>query len=64
LKSGWRVAHAKEHDFWFKKPSSGLEGSFLLVTIANLNVIITPSDVKFAEEFHSLEVFNAFHKIW
>jgi hypothetical protein len=64
LKGSWGVTYAKEHDFRFEEPSSGLEGSFLLVTVANLNIIISPSDVKFAKELHSLEVLDTFYKIW
>jgi hypothetical protein len=64
LEGSWGVAHAKKHDVWFKEPPSGFEGSFSLVTIANPNIVIAPSDVKLAEELHALEVFNIFSKVW
>ena len=28
------------------------------------NIVVSPSHIKLAEEFHALEVFNAFHKVW
>jgi hypothetical protein len=61
LKGSWGVTHAEEHNFWFKEPSSDLKGSFPLVTVTNSNIVISPSDIKFAEELHFLEVFNALH---
>jgi hypothetical protein len=64
LEGGWGVTHAKEHDFWFKEPSSGLEGSFPLVTVMNPDIVISPLDVKLAEELHSLEVLDTFCKVW
>jgi hypothetical protein len=64
LEGGWRVAHDKEHNLGFKEPSSGFEGSFPLVIVVDLNIVITLSHVKFAEELHSLEIFDAFCEIW
>ena len=58
------VAHSEKHDFWFKEPLACLEGSFPLITVANSNVVISPSYVKLAEEFHALEIFDTFCKIW
>jgi hypothetical protein len=43
LRGSGGIAHAKEHDLWFKQPSSGFEGSFPLVTVADSNIVITPS---------------------
>jgi hypothetical protein len=63
LEGSWGVAHAKKHDLWFKKSPSGFEGSFSLVTIMNSDVVIAPSNIKFAKEFHALEVFDTFSKV-
>ena len=64
LEGGRGITHSKEHDFWFKKPSACLEGSFPLITATNSNIIVSPSYIEFTEEFHALEIFNTFCKIW
>jgi hypothetical protein len=64
LKGSQGVAHAEKHDKRFKESSSSFEGSFLLVIIVNLNIVITPSYIEFAKEFHTLDIFNTFCKIW
>ena len=46
LECGWRVGKPEEHDCWFKKPFMGDKGSFPLVTIFDVDVVVTPSDVK------------------
>ena len=54
LEAGWGVGHAKEHDLWFKKSVACFECSFPFVTFSDTDVVIAPSDVKFAKYFHSL----------
>ena len=64
LEGGGGITHSKEHDFQLKEPSACLEGSFPLITVANLNIVVSSSDIEFTEEFHALEIFNTFSKVW
>lgn len=56
------VAKSKEHNCWFEQSTVGLEGSFVLVSFTNTDIIESPSDVEFREIFGPLEfsqeVFN------
>ena len=49
LECGWGVGKPKEHDCWFKKAFMGDKGGFPLVTIFDVDIVITPSDVKLGE---------------
>ena len=49
LERGWRVCESKEHDHWFEEPFMGNKGSLPLMAIFDLDVVITPSDVKLGE---------------
>ena len=46
LECGQGVGESKKHDRWLKKPFMGDEGSFPLVTVFGVNIVIAPSDVK------------------
>ena len=55
LKSGGRVGHAKEHDSGFVESLVGNEGGLLLVTIFDLDVVISPSYIKLGEDLGIFE---------
>ena len=55
LKSGWGVSKAKEHYCGFKEPFVGDEGSFPLISIFDLDIIVSPSDIKLSKDFRPLE---------
>ena len=58
LKGGRRGDKAKEHYGWFKKFFVGDEGGFPLVSILDMDIVISLVNVKFGEDFHSLEFIN------
>jgi len=42
---------------------AGFEGGFPFIPFAYVNIVIAPSYVEFAEQLHSLEVFNTLGKV-
>ena len=50
LKGTGRVCQSKEHDPWFKEIIFGLKCRFLFISCFDLNVVISPSYVKFGED--------------
>jgi hypothetical protein len=50
LERGWRVRQSEVHDVWLVQPKGCLERCFVVVLWLDLDVIITPSDVKCGEE--------------
>jgi len=42
---------------------AGFEGGFPFIPFAYANIIVAPTYVEFAEQLHSLEVFNTLGKI-
>ena len=58
LESWWSIAETKEHDSGLKEAEWGDECSLPLVFFSNVNVVITPSDVKLGEQcgiFHIID---------
>ena len=49
LKGGRQVAEAKEHDTWFIQPSVCPEGCLVLISLLDVNIVETPSQVKLHE---------------
>jgi hypothetical protein len=47
LKGCGGVNKAKEHDYWFEKAFTCLEGGFSLIPLLDLNIIVAPPYVKF-----------------
>ena len=41
----------------------GLEGAFPFIAFMDVTIVVSPSNVEFAEQLYSLEVFNALSKI-
>ena len=52
---GGGVGHAKEHDSRFIESPVGNEGSFPLVTIFDLDIVISPLYVKLGEDLGIFE---------
>ena len=55
LEGGGGVGKTKEHYGWFKKSFVDDEGGFPLVSILDLDIVIFPANIKFGEDFCSLE---------
>ena len=51
LESGRGVAQAEEHDCQFKTPKQGGEGHFPSVFGTDEDVIVSPANVEFGEDF-------------
>jgi hypothetical protein len=49
LEGGGAVAHSEKHDSWFKESSTCFESSLPLIFFSDSNVIISPTDIEFAE---------------
>ena len=60
LKGRWYITEFKEHYSWFVESEGGDEGSFPLVFLMNMDVVVTPSNVKFCEEGGIFHVVNKF----
>ena len=58
MKGGGRVGKTKEHYGQFKKSFVGDKGSFPLVSILDMDIVISPADVKFGKDLCSLEFIN------
>ena len=54
LESCRGVTEAEEHNCWLEETTVGDEGSFPLMSVFNLDIVIPPSYVELDEEFHSL----------
>ena len=58
LQGGRGVGKAKEHHSWFEESFMSDKGSFPMVSILNVNVIISPANIEFGKDFHSLKFVN------
>ena len=55
LEGGGRVAKAEEHHCGFVKPKRGRKGGFLVILRSDENVVISPVDIEFSEDFAIFE---------
>ena len=46
LESGWGIAEAKGHYCGFIESEGRLEGSFVFISFADLNIVVSPSNIK------------------
>ena len=58
LESGGGIGETKEHYCRFKESFMGNEGSFPLMPVFDLDIIVFPLDVKLGEDFRPLEFIN------
>ncbi|KAG6867559.1 hypothetical protein C0993_001205, partial [Termitomyces sp. T159_Od127] len=58
LEGGQAIGESKEHNKRFKQSLVGLEGSFPLILLLNVHVVVTPLDIQFGEVSHPLEVID------
>ena len=58
LKGGWRVCESKVHDSGVKKTVSGFERCFLLIAVADTDVVIPSADIEFCVYVCVTEVAN------
>jgi hypothetical protein len=50
LKGGRRVSEPEEHDCGLEKSFGGKESSFPLISVFDVDVVISPSDIKLGEQ--------------
>ena len=60
LEGGGSVAKSKEHDSRFEESHGGDESGFSLILLPDVNVVISPTNVKFGEQGGLLHVINEF----
>ena len=58
LEGGWGVAESEEHDSWLVEPEGGGEGGFLAVFQLDEDVIVSPANIEFCEDFAILEFIH------
>ena len=58
LERCWGVGKSEEHYSWFKKSLVHDEGSFPLVAICDVNIVIPPVDIELGEQFGILELVD------
>ena len=55
LEGGRGISETKEHYGWLEESFVDDESSFPLMSVLNSDIVVSPLDVKFDEDFHSLE---------
>ena len=60
LESGGSIAETKEHDGGFEEFHGGDESGFSLIFLLDVNVVISPVNVKFGEQGGFLHVIDEF----
>ena len=58
LERGRGIGHPKEHYERLEESSVCGEGAFPLMSVLDSDIVVSPPDVKFSEEFSSLELIN------
>jgi hypothetical protein len=58
LEGGWQIGKTEKHDSWLKEPFWSKEGCFPFITIFNMYIIVSPSDVKLGEQSAPAEAIN------
>ena len=64
LEGGRGIDETKEHHGWFKESFMSDESGFPLMSILDSDIVVSPLDVKFGEDFHSLEFINEVSNEW
>ena len=55
LESGWGIHHPEEHDHGLEEPSMGGKCPLPLVSILDLYIVISPSDIELGKQLCFLE---------
>ena len=64
LECGWCIAKSKEHYCWFEESEGSDKGSFPLVFLMDMDVVVVPLDIKFHEEGGIFHVVNELWDEW
>ena len=64
LEGGRGISETKEHHSWFKESFMSDKSGFLLMSILDLDIVISPLDIKFGEDFCSLEFIDEVGNEW
>ena len=60
LEGGGSIAESKEHDSGFEESHGGDESGLPLIFLSDVNVVISPTNVKFGEQSRLLHVIDEF----
>ena len=58
VECGGGIGHPKEHYERLEESSVCGEGAFPLMSVLDSDIVVSPSDVEFSEEFSSLKLIN------
>ena len=58
LEGGGEISETKEHHGWFEESFMGDKSSFSLMSVLDSDIVVFPLDIKFSEDFHSLEFID------
>ena len=58
LERGRGIGHPEEHYERLEKSSVCGEGTFPLMSVLDSDIVVSPPDIEFSEEFSSLELIN------
>ena len=58
LEGGRRIAESEEHNGWLIEPKRGGEGCLPSVFQSDEDVVVSPSDVEFGEDFAVFEFIH------
>ena len=56
LEGGWGVSKAKEHDCWFIEAIVSFEGGFVFITLLDVDIVISPTDVQFSIDVDASQI--------
>jgi hypothetical protein len=49
LEGSGAIAHSEKHDSWFEESSTCFESGLPLIFFSDPNIVISPTDIEFAE---------------
>ncbi len=64
LEGTWQVCQTKEHDPWFKETIFGFECCFLFISCLDLDIIVSPSYIKFGKDMCILYLTDKIRDEW
>ena len=64
LEGGRGISETKEHYGWLEESFVDDESGFPLMSVLDSDIVVSPLDVKFGEDFHSLEFVDEVRNEW
>ena len=64
LEDGRGISKTEEHHSWFEKSLMDNKDGFPLMSVLDLDIIVSPLDIKFGEDFRPLEFIDEIRNEW